>query len=141
MGAAAFEAAKALVGVRFRLQGRDVRHGLDCVGLIWAAYAGAGVPLVAPEDYPMRGWSAARIGAAMDASGLTRCDAGPRQIGDAVLIALPAGQFHLGLLGGEHLVHAHAGLRRVVFAPFQAEWAQGMRLLFNGAATTEVYTS
>ncbi|WP_234716045.1 hypothetical protein [Sphingopyxis macrogoltabida] len=36
------------------------------------------------------------------------------------LIALDAGQFHLGLIGTDRLVHAHAGLRRVVETPFDA---------------------
>lgn len=38
-------------------------------------------------------------------------------MGDVAVIALPAQQFHLGLLGGETMVHAHAGLRRVVETP------------------------
>jgi hypothetical protein len=38
-------------------------------------------------------------------------------IGDVALIALAAGQFHLGLMGQSTFVHAHAGLRRVVETP------------------------
>lgn len=126
MGAAAFAAARALVGVRFRLQGRDGQHGLDCVGLVWAAYQAVGVRLKAPDDYPIRGWSMARIAAAMDASGLVRCDAEPCRTGDAALIALPAGQFHLGIMGTDQVVHAHAGLRRAVLTPLHGEWLQAM---------------
>ena len=36
------------------------------------------------------------------------------------LIALAAGQFHLGLIGDATFVHAHAGLRRVVETPLDA---------------------
>ena len=36
-GAAIAAAARALVGVPFRLQGRDPALGLDCVGLVGAA--------------------------------------------------------------------------------------------------------
>lgn len=104
-----------MVGVRFRAQGRDAVHGLDCVGLVWAAYAGAGHRLRAPRDYPLRGWSRERIVAALEAAGFRRAT-GARD-GDVALIALPAGQFHLGLIGGGRLVHAHAGLRRVVETP------------------------
>ena len=39
LGARAFAAARTMVGVPFRAQGRDPRCGLDCVGLVWAAYA------------------------------------------------------------------------------------------------------
>ena len=37
-----------------------------------------------------------------------------------VVVALPAGQFHLALIAGESMVHAHAGLRRVVENPIDA---------------------
>ena len=37
--ARAFAAAQAMVGARFRVQGRDAAGGLDCVGLVAAAYA------------------------------------------------------------------------------------------------------
>lgn len=111
-----------MVGVRFRMQGRDRARGLDCVGLVWAAYAAAGVRLMAPVDYPLRGWREARVAAALEASGLRRvCDADAR-IGDVVLAHLDAGQFHLGIWGGDTVVHAHARLRRVVIAPLGALW-------------------
>ena len=37
-----------MVGTRFRFQGCDPATGLDCVGLVWAAYAAAGRRLVRP---------------------------------------------------------------------------------------------
>ncbi len=36
------EAAESLVGIRFRLFGRDPAYGLDCVGLVAAALARSG---------------------------------------------------------------------------------------------------
>lgn len=116
VGARAFAAARAMIGARFRPQGCDPATGLDCVGLVWAAYAAAGRRLPRPRAYPLRGWNEARIVAALQAAGFVR-DEGRVAMGDVALIALPAGQFHLGLLGGETMVHAHAGLRRVVEAP------------------------
>jgi len=116
-GASAFAAARGLVGVAFRPQGRDPAMGLDCVGLVWAAYAAAGTMLRAPVGYPLRGWRGERIIAALEAAGFQcvddRCD------GDVALIALAAGQFHLGVIGPASLVHAHAGLRRVVETPLE----------------------
>ena len=47
-GAAIAAAARALVGVPFRLQGRDPVLGLDCVGLVGAAMRAAGY---APVSY------------------------------------------------------------------------------------------
>ncbi|KGB55639.1 hypothetical protein FG91_01244 [Sphingopyxis sp. LC81] len=37
--------------------------------------------------------------------------------GDVALIAYPAGQVHLAILGRTSFVHAHAGLRGVVETP------------------------
>lgn len=104
-----------MVGVRFRTQGRDPTLGVDCVGLVWAAYAAAGCLLTAPCNYPLRGWSRGRVVAALAAAGFRRVD--DARDGDVVLLGLPAGQFHLGLIGCGRMVHAHAGLRRVVETP------------------------
>ena len=106
-----------MVGARFVPQGRDPRTGVDCVGLVWAAYAEAGRMLVAPAAYPLRGWSGGRVAAGLTAAGFGET-ADAAQVGDVALIALPARQFHLALIGPAGIVHAHAGLRRVVEAPF-----------------------
>lgn len=105
-----------MVGVTFRPQGCDPATGLDCVGLVWAAYAAAGRPLVRPVGYPLRGWSRIQVEAGLFQAGFVPV-VGARREGDLVLVAYPAGQFHLGLTGLDRLVHAHAGLRRVVETP------------------------
>ncbi|KTE00432.1 hypothetical protein ATE71_21210 [Sphingopyxis sp. H115] len=110
-----------MVGARFRAQGYAPATGLDCVGLVWAAYAAAGRELVRPTGYPLRGWSRARIEAALAAAGFAAAAAERPRSGDLALIAYPARQYHLGLLGPETLVHAHAGLRRVVETPVDAQ--------------------
>lgn len=119
LGHRAFVRARRLAGARFRPQGYDPATGLDCVGLVWAAYAAAGRRLVRPRDYPLRGWSEERIIAGLRRAGFVPAG-GPRQSGDVGLVALAAGQFHLALLGPDRCVHAHAGLRRVVEAPIDA---------------------
>lgn len=105
-----------MVGVRFRLQGCDPATGLDCVGLVWAAYAAAGVRLARPHGYPLRGWARGRVETGLVAAGFSPVG-GDMRVGDVALIAFAAGQFHLGLIGPASLVHAHAGLRRVVETP------------------------
>lgn len=104
-----------MVGARFRPQGYNVATGLDCVGLVWAAYAAVGRRLVRPRCYPMRGWDRGRVAAALRAAGFAPVS--DARTGDVALIAYAAGQFHLGLMGGGVMVHAHAGLRRVVETP------------------------
>ena len=118
-GARAFVRARRLVGARFRPQGYDPATGLDCVGLVWAAYAAAGRRLVRPRDYPLRGWSEERIIAGLRRAGFVPAE-DARQSGDVALVALVAGQFHLALMGPDRCVHAHAGLRRVVESPLDA---------------------
>ncbi|WP_411340593.1 peptidoglycan endopeptidase [Sphingopyxis sp. J-6] len=93
-----------------------MRTGVDCVGLVWAAYAAAGRRLVRPQGYPLRGWVRAQVEAGLTAAGFMSVGGAVRD-GDVALIALDAGQFHLGLIGTDRLVHAHAGLRRVVETP------------------------
>ncbi len=119
-----------MVGVRFRPQGCDPATGLDCVGLVWAAYAAAGCVLVRPRAYPMRGWGGERVRAALAAAGFATARDAPRP-GDVALIVYPAGQFHLALIGHGSIVHAHAGLRRVVETPVEPGWlwAERWRLI------------
>jgi cell wall-associated NlpC family hydrolase len=130
LGARAFAAARAMVGVRFRLQGCDPATGLDCVGLVWAAYAAVGVRMVRPLDYPLRGWMRERVEAGLVAAGFFR--AADAEIGDVALVALAAGQYHLGLIGPASLVHAHAGLRRVVETPLDNNVATERWRLWRG---------
>lgn len=112
--------ARALVGVRFRPQGRDPKSGLDCVG---TAAAAAGVP---PEkvrsDYALRGGRLAEIEHEL-------CDLGCRpvredqlQAGDLLVLEAGPAQLHVGIFTGSGLVHADAGLRMVVERPLPFPW-------------------
>jgi cell wall-associated NlpC family hydrolase len=117
MSAAAFAlAAQALVGARFRLHGRDPATGLDCIGVFVAALAAIGRSAPVPTGYPLRLSDPARWLPAPEACGFEPAQA-PYQPGDAVLIGLGAGQFHLAIgapCGG--WIHAHAGARRVLLS-------------------------
>lgn len=108
--------ARALIGTRFRPQGRSAADGLDCVGL---AAASVGAPDV-PRDYALRGGSAARLARELAAAGLRPADrAAP---GDVLVLAVGPGQLHLGIFTGAGLVHGDAGLRRVVERPLPLPW-------------------
>jgi len=117
--AAAAEAvarARALVGVRFRPQGRSGAAGLDCVGL-----AAAALGVEAPRaDYRLRGGSAAELEAGLQRAGL-RPAPGPRP-GDLLMMRSGPQQLHLGVWTGDGIVHADAGLRRVVERPGPPPW-------------------
>jgi hypothetical protein len=112
-------AARALVGTRFRLHGRDPATGLDCVGLVAAALAGAGWEGRVPSGYPLRGGEAGRIAALLDRDLARTSGARP----GCVALAMPgAGQFHLLVMTAQGFVHADAGLRRVVERPGAPPW-------------------
>ena len=106
--------ARDMVGVSFRLHGRDAT-GLDCVGL--AAHA---LRLAAPSGYPLRGGEPALMRGRLD--GLLHPVAGPPAAGDLLLMRTGPGQLHLGVWTGAGLVHADAGLRRVVERPGAPPW-------------------
>jgi hypothetical protein len=115
-------AALELVGCPFRLHGRDPATGLDCVGLVAAALAAVGVRPVPPAGYALRNLDIAQWLPLAERSGL-RPASGPVRTGDVMLIALPTCQHHLVIaLDSASVVHAHAGLRRVVRQPLDPAW-------------------
>ncbi|HYI48662.1 MAG TPA: peptidoglycan endopeptidase [Allosphingosinicella sp.] len=108
--------ARALIGVRFRPQGRSRTTGLDCIGVAAAAIESPSPP----GDYALRGGSAARLAEELAAVGLRRVEeAAP---GDVVVLAPGQGQLHLAVLTATGLVHGDAGLRRVVERPGPPPW-------------------
>lgn len=110
-------AAEDLVGTRFRLHGSDPAFGLDCVGLVAAALARCGGPRLSPSGYALRNTDidaflpfAARAGLAPATGEIRR--------GDVLLTVPGPAQHHLAVACDPHrIVHAHAGLRRIVAQP------------------------
>jgi hypothetical protein len=116
-GARVAAAARALVGVRFRAQGRDAALGLDCVGVAVVALRRAGVRVAVRDDYPIR---SAAMRADDEPAGLRRC-AGDAP-GDVLLLRVDATQVHVAVRTAGGIVHADAVLRRVVERPGALDW-------------------
>ncbi len=114
-GAAVLAAARAVVGVPFRLHGRDPATGLDCVGLVAVA-----LRRPAPGDYRLRTGDAARAAAQLRAAGLVEFDAACP--GDVLLCRSGAGQLHLAIRCADGILHADAVARRVVERPGVVPW-------------------
>lgn len=108
--------ARALVGTRFRAQGRSVA-GLDCVGVIAATFGLEGVR----RDYALRGDHHAAMEQALGEH-FRRVPATQLRVGDAMLLRASADQLHLAVRTDAGFVHAHAGIRRVVETPGMPEW-------------------
>lgn len=111
-------AAQQCVGVRFRPQGHDPAHGLDCVGLAGVAFGRAALP----RNYALRGGDAAGIAAMLAVLGLRRIEAGKGSEGDLAVLRTGPEQFHFAVLTDGGFVHADARLRRVVETPGSPPW-------------------
>jgi murein DD-endopeptidase / murein LD-carboxypeptidase len=108
--------ARALIGARFRPQGRSAATGLDCIGVVAVAIGARDVP----ADYALRGGTVEALAAELVRAGPRAAD-GPAR-GDVLLMRPGAGQLHLGIFTGGGFVHADAGLRRVVERPLPLPW-------------------
>lgn len=113
-GERAVAAARAVLGVRFRLHGRSA-EGLDCIGLAALALRAEGLEGAVPSGYALRSGDAGRVGAAIEALGLVPA-AEPRP-GDLLLFRAGAGQLHFAIQAETGIIHADAVLRRVVERP------------------------
>ncbi len=116
-------AARAMLGVRFRAQGRgsaiEDGGGVDCVGLAAAALRAGGWAGEVPRGYALRGGSAAAVALLLDGE-LARGDG--EHVGDLLLCASGPGQLHLAIRVPGGIVHADAGLGRVVERPGAVPW-------------------
>lgn len=112
--------ARALVGVRFRPQGRDPMLGLDCVG---TAVAAVGIPAGrVRSDYALRGQNLAAI---EDELRDLECHPVPVEraaAGDVLVCTAGPAQLHIVVRAWTSFVHADAGLRRVVERPLPVPW-------------------
>jgi murein DD-endopeptidase / murein LD-carboxypeptidase len=112
--------ARALVGTRFRPQGRSVEDGLDCVGV--AALA-LGIPAGrVPWDYALRGQRLAEIEQGLRGFGCRPVDPDALRTGDLAVCRTGPEQYHLAIVTPSGFVHADAGLRRVAHRPFPLIW-------------------
>lgn len=118
-GTAVADAALTLVGIAFRLHGREPASGLDCIGVIAAALRGAGWCGDVPSGYALRGGDPDAVASRFDAQ-LPRSDG--RCAGDVLLFRVGVGQLHAAVRIADGIVHADAMLRRVVARPGQPDW-------------------
>lgn len=110
------------MGCPFRLYGREPGSGLDCLGLVLCSLAAIGKNVDEIESYGLRNLSVDRFLPAAGQAGLAPVS-GNSLSGDVLLFRLPAAQYHLGIISSSlALVHAHAGLRRVILTPPPLFW-------------------
>jgi lipoprotein Spr len=112
-------AARALVGVRFRPQGRSPELGLDCVGLVLCAFA---LPDdLVRRDYRMRGDHRGEMLAAL-AKRFRRIARTQRRNADVLLLQVAKEQLHLAIMTEGGFVHADARRGKVVESRGAPAW-------------------
>lgn len=112
-------AALNLLGCSFRLHGRKPEIGLDCVGLVLASLDMIGRSAAGPQGYGLRNRSVDQWFAEAENAGFRRTRE-LAQRGDLLLAHVGPAQHHLAILDNTAtIIHAHAGLRRVVRQPLE----------------------
>ena len=113
------EQARALVGVRFRPQGRAPEFGLDCIGLILCAFD---LPQgLVRRDYRMRGDHRREMLIEL-AKSFRRIAATRHLAGDVLVLEVARDQMHLAIVTAGGFVHADARRGKVVEAPGRPNW-------------------
>ena len=121
-GLALADAAESLVGTPFRLHGRDPLTGLDCIGVLAVSLRAIGREAALPNGYALRCRGIAGLDRLARDAGLSPDDAAIAP-GDILLCRPSPCQFHLLVAGrNDRLIHAHAGLRRVIRSPGPVGW-------------------
>ena len=113
------ERARALVGTRFRPQGRDPRMGVDCLGLLICVFDLAGEPI--RRDYRLRGDHRRELLASFQAH-FRRVRPSCQRPGDVLLMRVAPDQFHIAITTGRGFVHADARLGMVVETAGPPKW-------------------
>jgi hypothetical protein len=126
-GRAIANAALQCLGVPFRLHGRDLNKGLDCVGVALHALGAVRATSSPPNDYNLRGPGEQTIRLWAKNAGLLPLSHHQDQPGDIVLVAPAPGQSHLLVLTGTGFVHAHLGVRKTIAVPGAHPWPVRMR--------------
>lgn len=122
------ELSRGAIGAKFRLHGRTVVDGLDCVGLAGLAYG-----VEPPRGYSLRSGIAEIVTGFVEAAGLV--PVADRRAGDLLLFRAGPGQLHLGIASEDGVIHADASLRRVVERPGVPPWPQIGRWRWPDAPT------
>ena len=119
MNAVFAEAAASLIGVRFRLHGRDPATGLDCVGVVAEAMRRSGTEPVVPAGYRLRTVSVSGL---LPFAQANRFEPAEPSEADVVLVMVSPIQQHLVIRTSGGFIHAHAGICRVTFLPGALPW-------------------
>ena len=119
LGARIAAEAERLVGIPFRLHGREPATGLDCIGLVahCLSVAHGGRTIATPTGYRLKNSGVAAFLKFAQSAGL-RCATGRWELGDILHVQPGPAQDHLLIVSRSNiLIHAHAALKCMVRTP------------------------
>jgi murein DD-endopeptidase / murein LD-carboxypeptidase len=119
-GDAIVRRARALLGVRFRPQGRDPEQGLDCIGVVTMA-TGIAARRVR-RDYCLHSNDPDEVNGQFDGCGFIRIAPAAAVAGDVLLVRPNPIALHAVILTDSGYLHADMRARRVVEVPGQVPW-------------------
>lgn len=113
--------ARQALGTPFRLHGRKLESGVDCVGLVAAVLERAGIIVPPLPRYAMRNLTTAQFAPLIKQLSLASVN-GPLSAGDILVLKPAPAQLHLGIMTSCGLIHADARLGKVVLSPARPDW-------------------
>jgi murein DD-endopeptidase / murein LD-carboxypeptidase len=112
--------ARRLTGTRFRPQGRDPEHGLDCIGV---AIMATGIPKArVRRDYCLHSNDAEEVNSEFDACGFVRIAPAAAGAADVLLVRPAPTALHVVILTDRGYLHADMRRRQVVEVPGAVPW-------------------
>lgn len=124
--------ATTLLDVPFRLHGRTVEAGLDCVGVVARCLSEAGCNFAPPANYRVRGNFEERANAFFETGHFRTVEDSSLVAGDILLLRPGPRQIHMAVVTPAGAVHAHMGLGRVVLSPLPLSWPSIGQWRFHG---------
>ena len=114
-------AAARCIGTPFRPQGRTPGLALDCADVVIVALAAVNRFVIDLHGYRLHGNFEDKVVEALRSVGCHTTKNGSRA-GDILLFRVAPLQFHLAVSSVSALIHAHAGVGRVVESPANPDW-------------------
>lgn len=112
--------ARRLLGVRFRPQGRDPQHGLDCIGVAMMA---TGMPKErVRRDYGLHSNDPQEMHSEFDACGFVRIAPAAAGAADVLVVRPAPSALHVVILTDRGYLHADMRRRKVVEVPGAVPW-------------------
>ena len=115
--------ARRWLDVRWRHQGRDRAHGIDCAGLVLVVGWRFGLLHGDTTGY-QRGVAGGKFVDAFAKAGMVRKDMEEMLYGDVLALSEGEGSYscHIALFVRDTIIHAHLRHRKVVEEPYSDDW-------------------